>query len=40
MVRHLIDDQGYSFKQVADRAGEEALVKAETIKAIRDADSQ
>lgn len=40
MVRHLMDDQGYSFQQVVDRAGEHALVKAETIKAIKNADSQ
>ena len=40
MVRHLMDDQGYSFKQVADRAGEQALVEAETIRAIKDAGLQ
>lgn len=40
MVRHLMDDQGYSFKQVVDRAGEQALVEAETIKAMKDAGSQ
>lgn len=40
MVRHLMDNEGYSFQRVVDRAGEMALVKAETIKAIKDADPQ
>ncbi len=40
MVRHLMDDRGYSFQQVVDRAGEFALVKGETIQAMKDAGSQ
>jgi hypothetical protein len=40
MVRHLMDDQGCSFEQLVDRAGELALVEAETVRAIEDAGSQ
>lgn len=39
MVRHLMDERKYSFRQVADAARDEEQVKAETIKALQEAAS-